>query len=60
MVACNGKTSEVMGERRRACSTVEKEPIALMLAIKQFRFYVSSGDKIVFYLEHNPLAFKVK
>lgn len=35
----------------------KKEALALVLAMKHFWVYVASGDKIVVYSDHNPLAF---
>lgn len=36
-------------------STIEKEAVALLLAIQHFEMYLSSGDRIVVYTDHNQL-----
>lgn len=38
-------------------STIEKEALALLLAVQHFEVYLSSGDRIVAYTDHNPLVF---
>lgn len=42
---------------QRNYSTIEKEALALLLAIQHFEVYLSSGDHIVVYTDHNPLIF---
>ncbi|KAL0172150.1 hypothetical protein M9458_032461, partial [Cirrhinus mrigala] len=38
-------------------STIEKEALALLLALKHFEVYLSTGNRIVVYTDHNPLTF---
>lgn len=38
-------------------STIEKEALALLLAVQHFEVYLSSGKRIVVYTDHNPLTF---
>lgn len=42
---------------QRNYSTIEKEALALLLAVQHFEVYLSSGDHIVAYTDHNPLIF---
>ncbi len=36
---------------------VEKEALALLLALQHFEVYLSSGNRVVVYTDHNPLTF---
>ncbi len=38
-------------------SVIEKEALALLLALQHFEVYLSSGNRIVVYTDHNPLTF---
>lgn len=38
-------------------STIEKEALALLLALQHFEVYLNSGDRIVVHTDHNPLIF---
>ncbi len=38
-------------------SDIEKEALALLLALQHFELYLSSGNRIVVYTDHNPLTF---
>ncbi len=38
-------------------SVIEKEALALLLAFQHFEVYLSSGNRIVVYTDHNPLTF---
>lgn len=38
-------------------STIEKEALVLLLAIQHFEVYLSSGDCIAVYTDHNLLIF---
>jgi len=38
-------------------STIEKEALALILALKHFDVYVSSSVSLIVYTDHNPLVF---
>ena len=38
-------------------STIEKEALALILALDHFGVYVSSSQTLVVYTDHNPLVF---
>ncbi|KAL1275959.1 hypothetical protein QQF64_035582 [Cirrhinus molitorella] len=38
-------------------STIEKEALALLLALQHFEVYLSSGNRIIVYTDHNPLTF---
>lgn len=38
-------------------SVIEKEALALLLALQHFEVYLSSGNTIVVYTDHNPLTF---
>lgn len=50
--------SEKLNQHQKRYSTIEKEALALVLAIRHFEFYVSGsvGDLLV-YTDHNPLVF---
>lgn len=41
-------------------STIEKETLALVLAVKHFEVYVTTSDPLVVYTDHNPLLFLQK
>ena len=50
--------SKKFNKSQRNYSTIEKECLALVLALQQFEVYVSSsGLPIVVYSDHNPLVF---
>lgn len=38
-------------------SVIEKEALALILALQHFRVYVESGTSLIVYSDHNPLTF---
>lgn len=38
-------------------STIEKETLALVLALEHFEIYVSTSDPLLVYTDHNPLLF---
>lgn len=38
-------------------STIEKETLALILALEHFEIYISTSDPLVVYTDHNPLLF---
>lgn len=38
-------------------STIEKETLALILALEHFEIYVSTSDPLLVYTDHNPLLF---
>lgn len=38
-------------------STIEKETLALVLALEHFEIYVSTSNPLVVYTDHNPLLF---
>ncbi len=38
-------------------STIEKETLALVLALEHFEIYVSTSKPLVLYTDHNPLLF---
>ena len=42
---------------QRHYSVIEKEALALVLALQHFDVYVGSGSKLVVYTDHNPLIF---
>ena len=42
---------------QRNYSTVEKECLALILALQHFEVYVGSGSPVTVYSDHNPLVF---
>lgn len=53
--------SKKLNRHQRAYSTVEKEALALVLAVKHFEVYVSSvGGPVTIYSDHNPLTFLAK
>ena len=53
--------SKKLNCHQRAYSTVEKEALALVLAIQHFEVYVSSvGCPVIVYSDHNPLTFLAK
>lgn len=50
--------SRKFNRHQRAYSTVEKEALALVLALQHFEVYVgSAGSPTVVYTDHNPLVF---
>ena len=53
--------SKKLNKHQKAYSTIEKEALGLVLAIKHFEVYVShSGREVVVYTDHNPLTFLAK
>lgn len=53
--------SKKLNPHQRRYSTIEKEALALVLAIQHFEIYVSSGAHFVkVYTDHNPLTFLEK
>ena len=53
--------SNKLNRHQKAYSTIEKEALALVLAVQYFEVYVSSvGSPMVVYSGHNPLAFLLK
>ena len=53
--------SKKLNRHQRAYSTIEKEALALVLAVRHFEVYVASGDQAMkVYSDHNPLAFLAK
>ena len=53
--------SRKLNKHQKAYSTIEKEALALVLAVQHFEIYLSSssGD-VVIYTDHNPLTFLAK
>ena len=50
--------SKKFNKHQKNCSTIEKECLALILAIQQFEVYLtSSTSPIVVFSDHNPLSF---
>lgn len=50
--------SKKFNRHQHACSTVEKEALALVLAIQHFEAYLSTVcGPIIVYTDHNPLTF---
>ncbi|XP_068205388.1 uncharacterized protein [Palaemon carinicauda] len=50
--------SRKLNEHQKKYSTIEKEALALVLALQHFEIYVTSSvDPIVVYSDHNPLKF---
>ena len=53
-----GYFSKKFNKNQKNYSTVEKECLALILAIQNFEVYISSiGKPIIVYSDHNPLTF---
>lgn len=53
--------SRKLNKHQRAYSTIEKEALGLVLAVKHLEVYVShSGREVVVYTDHNPLSFLAK
>lgn len=53
--------SKKLNKHQKVYSTIEKEALGLVLAVKHFEVYVShSGQEVVVYTDHNPLAFLAK
>ena len=38
-------------------STIEKEAVALLMALEKFEVYIDNNRKVVVYSDHNPLQF---
>ena len=51
--------SEKLNRHQQVYSTIEKEALALVLAVNYFEVYVASSEKVVVYSDHNPLAFLI-
>ena len=49
--------SKKFNKSQRNYSTIEKEYLALVLALQHFEVYVSSSLPVVVYSDHNPLVF---
>ena len=50
--------SKKLNQHQRNYSTIEKECLALMLALQHFEVYVSSAPSpVVVFSDHNPLTF---
>ena len=50
--------SKKLDKHQRRYSTIEKEALALLLALKHFEVYVGSGlHTLQIYTDHNPLVF---
>ncbi|KAL2102623.1 hypothetical protein ACEWY4_001791 [Coilia grayii] len=52
--------SKKLNQHQRAYSTIEKEALALVLAVRHFEIYVSSGGEVLVLTDHNPLTFIAK
>ena len=53
--------SKKLDRHQKAYSTIEKEALALVLAVQHFKVYlISCVDDIVVYTDHNPLVFLEK
>lgn len=53
--------SKKLNKYQRAYSTIEKEALALVLAVRHFEIYVSSsGGELLVLTDHNPLTFVAK
>lgn len=52
--------SKKLNKHQQAYSTIEREALVLVLAVKHFEVYVASSEKVVVYSDHNPLAFLSK
>ncbi|KAL2081327.1 hypothetical protein ACEWY4_023180 [Coilia grayii] len=53
--------SKKLDKHQRAYSTIEKEALALVLAVRHFEIYISSsGGEVVVLTDHNPLTFVAK
>lgn len=53
--------SKKLNCHQKAYSTIEKEALALVLAVQHFEVYVSNaGGEVVVYTDHNPLTFLSK
>ncbi len=50
--------SKKLNRHQQRYSTIEKEGLALVLAIQHFEFYVAGSQKeLLVYTDHNPLVF---
>lgn len=57
----NGYFIKKQNHHQKRYSTIEKEALALVLAVKHFEVHVSSaGDDLVVLTDHNPLTFLAK
>lgn len=53
--------SKKLTRPQKQYSTIEKEALALVLAVQHFEVYISSGgNDVVVYSDHNPLTFLAK
>ena len=53
--------SKKLNRHQKRYSTIEKEALALVLAVQHFEIYVcSAGGDLVVYTDHNPLTFLAK
>ena len=49
-------SSKFKGHQTRY-ATIEKEALALIMALERFKVYISAGQTLEVYTDHNPLAF---
>ena len=49
--------SRKLNQHQIKYSTVEKECLALVLAVEHFAIYLTCGQKVIVYSDHNPLVF---
>lgn len=52
--------SKKLNVHQKAYSTIEKEALALVLAVEHFEVYLSGGGEVIVYTDHNPLTFLAK
>lgn len=53
--------SKKINKHQKNCSTIEKEALALMLALRHFEVYLyPARDPVKIYTDHNPLTFIAK
>ena len=49
--------SKKFNQQQRRYSTIEKETLALVLAVQQFEVYLGAADRILVFSDHDPLKF---
>ena len=50
--------SKKLNRHQQNYSTIEKEALALVLAVQHFELYITNGQgEVIVYTDHNPLAF---
>ena len=49
--------SNSLKPHQRSLSTVEKELLAIVLALQKFEVYLSTNNPVIIYSDHNPLVF---